>query len=1710
MAEGAKLIDDMLEAGFSHEEADAFMREESTAMQTAGFNNEEIMAYWGQEEPDDSSFIRYAEDMVDGFLDETIGADVEGKRPDVLKTARDAYVAGAQSSVAGLLYRGKAPDTEVPPSLLGTSIAGITAVAADLPIMIGAGIFGAAAGAAGGPAAPITVPAGAGFAALAVPTVLREALLDGYRNGSIKDPIDYLQRTARIYFEAAKQGAVGASAATAGSLAKPGIDRLAKEIIAFTVVGQGVEGNIPTARDFVETAAVIGGLKGAIKLSVKGVNIEDARRLGNQQQRIQTKLENIYAKTGKQPQQLVADSFENPTIMEDLLSKNVDIPRAYRSQDPNPARHPETLHVQTDGPVGKAKGKGTIVDGRLPPDVVEAFESLGEQQRGTPEMAMTTYQGVNPGMQGYLMEHAGDLTHRMSHMAKHGYDGRIEVGEKVPKLLRNLKRESLRDSEGGDTVEASLRVNAETRGGDAEVLAKEESAARSKYVAAHKKLPVYNEAQYSAREAAIAIGERRYEDAEFHLGALNKIVGDAGYAERVFEYERDGRGGLVQWLPPEITKVETAKPVESSEGKTPPPPTPTPETRGPPPPEPPKPFDLKSAEGRILDKLSVGTIGGGLDVALTMHKIYEEAFDSLHPLNRLVKLLADNKELPAGADPLKLARTNLGSAMKANGHFQIEQRSFFGEVVGPSLNEILKPLGNRRQKISEFRAYIAARRANELHQRGITSGLEKKDALAVEKAGHKEFGGMFEKVLTYQNNLLQHLIDVELLSVETGKKIRAANADYVPWYRVMDETIPQHLGRGLKARQPVKKIEGSERDIIDPLESIVKNTYAFVQLAERNFIMKALVELGESNPAVMEGVMREVAPDLKTTKVTAKELEPLVKSIKEEFGIEFTPEELQIFRTSQRQPNDATQIAFYRKGVREIWELPPDVARVFNGLDKESASIFVKMMSVPAKMLRAGAILTPEFTGRNILRDTVFAGVTSRSGFVPGVDTIIGLSMLMTKGQVYRDWLAQGGAQATVVSLDRQYIANGLSDILKRTGARSNLRNLIMDESRPANTEHILNPATLLEGLRTLSELGENATRVGEARRAQLQLRKRAKKGKGPHQTEFDIQKEAAFRGREVTDFARMGAKMRSANMMIAFLNARLQGEDRMVRSFVTQPAKATFMATATITLPTVLLWLAQKDDPTYKAVSTLKKRLTWPIVIDSETVVLIPKPHTLGWIFGTLPEMVLEKYVEDHDEVFEGLGRDFLTSNLSSVIPQAISPPLEAAINYSLHRDRPLVGGGPGSFPLPQDRYTEYTTELAKAISKGLTGLPGQTYNDFLSPIVIENFVRQWTGGLGAHTLALVDKALRDGGHIPDPIKPDVPLSQQPFIRAFVARFPSASTAHMEEFYNRLDRHTQAHNSFQKAKKAGNLHAMQAVLSIDNSAMLDLDKLSQIIANMRKINIDVQNSQMFSSAELRGILDDNYMRMTSVAILGNQKMDMLEESLGELDINLATEPAPSEPTSAPSFPFQQLPPVQKRSLPGKTVVPITKGTPDVAIPTEPTTPSPLPEISTSPTHKIKQEFARHNVRSDETLEATDLLINAQIHQESRGKANAISPAGAIGLMQILPSTAMAPGFGVPPIPGTRSQVSDKLRDPQTNLRFGRTYLDALLFQYGGNTFYALLAYHSGAGFVDKWIAEGADPNKMGTEGGKYVRLVSEHLSKKIPNYVKRTKGTGR
>ncbi|MBK7547920.1 MAG: lytic transglycosylase domain-containing protein [Rhodoferax sp.] len=111
-------------------------------------------------------------------------------------------------------------------------------------------------------------------------------------------------------------------------------------------------------------------------------------------------------------------------------------------------------------------------------------------------------------------------------------------------------------------------------------------------------------------------------------------------------------------------------------------------------------------------------------------------------------------------------------------------------------------------------------------------------------------------------------------------------------------------------------------------------------------------------------------------------------------------------------------------------------------------------------------------------------------------------------------------------------------------------------------------------------------------------------------------------------------------------------------------------------------------------------------------------------------------------------------------------------------------------------------------------------------------------------------------------------------------------------------------------------------------------------------------------------------------------------------------------------------------------------------------------------------------------------LLQALIATESAFNASAVSPKGAVGLMQIMPDTGRRFGLG----DDRWGPVEYKLTDPKTNIRIGARYLRFLMDMFPGKLELALASYNAGEGAVQK--AGNKIPNFPETQA--YVAMVTQ------------------
>jgi diguanylate cyclase (GGDEF)-like protein len=708
-------------------------------------------------------------------------------------------------------------------------------------------------------------------------------------------------------------------------------------------------------------------------------------------------------------------------------------------------------------------------------------------------------------------------------------------------------------------------------------------------------------------------------------------------------------------------------------------------------------------------------------------------------------------------------------------------------------------------ELQDFEVYAVARRARELHEREIETGLEDADVEATIEEYDRirpNYAEAFEDLQAYNTALLQLLRDGGVISPSTYRAIVLNNLDYVPFFRRMDSRDGRTGGpsgsRGLHGHifSPIRQIKGSGRDILSPLDSILKNTFLYTRLVANQQVSQAVFELAQ-----LEGSgewLQAVQPPSRVTQVHRDEIldwlfaQEAFEEFAEEVGkdpadilSELDASELNrlfedtmlVFRPGEffNEPNVISILQ--EDGSRQWFKVDPDLYDSIVALSPERTNKLVEIASYPAQWLRAGATgMSPEFIFRNPFRDQFVAVMQSEFGYLPGVDLMRGLFHLIGKTDAYWMWKRSRGQFASLVDMDRKAVRERGQSML---GA--------------GRIPHVVkNP---LVGLQVASAWMENATRLGEYTNAiraggermgvierlvkEMQPSWRAAasarlRGEG---VDRGLQLVAGHASREIgTNYSTHGAHplVQFARLTVPFWNARLQGHQRWVRAFRENPVGTSLRAFTAIMIPEMILYSINRDDPDWweqpqwmRDYFHLVKIPTpfgnlmpeWmsgtpedhpiraffqPFENQDGTIWLrFPKAFELGIALGGMTTRTLEWLDgEDPEEVTRALGETFrreVTSTFAP-FPQFALPLVENATNYSFFFDRNLdppylTDVAPGFRPGRNELLEEFGR------FQNRVGIPARLQQ---SPNQMENLWLGYTGTLGRHALRGAEMAYR------------------------------------------------------------------------------------------------------------------------------------------------------------------------------------------------------------------------------------------------------------------------------------------------------------------------------------------------------------------------------
>ncbi|UOF83067.1 type I restriction enzyme methylase [Caudoviricetes sp.] len=865
--------------------------------------------------------------------------------------------------------------------------------------------------------------------------------------------------------------------------------------------------------------------------------------------------------------------------------------------------------------------------------------------------------------------------------------------------------------------------------------------------------------------------------------------------------------------------------------------------------------------------------------SITYDDFYRNVVDDLDPIRNFEKAMTNGGTIDIKDSPYKLARLGRGDFGKADHFLEISPYRFDNlQNVGKSFKTIVKPI----KDVEAFKAYLLAKHSLEATTK---TGVDLESAQKMVEYGRDKYDAAAKDLAEYQDHLLQYLVDGGIVAKDKAKKYREVYKAYIPLYRLFDgPDVGPGAPKGIQTKDPIKGRKGSERIIHDPLESIIKNTYLHIRVTERNFVLNKMIELSKTS-GLGEGWIKEIKTPMRPIGLESKEI---AKFLGEEAGaleqyVKDNDIDLTIFRPQSLRLKE-NEVVVYNHGVRKIYELEPNLAKAVKALDRESIGLVLKVLAIPARSLRAGATIVPDFMLRNLFRDQFSAFIQTKN-FIPIYDTLRGLGGLLAKDADYQMWLKAGGANSALLSMDIDYIRKEIFKVSKETGLLKNAINVVTGS---------------WEMLRVMSEISENATRLGMYKRASGGNTNKALDG--------------AFTSREGTlDFARIGAKARAWNMITAFANAHVQGLDRIGRAFHDDWKGTSAKVVASITIPSLLLWWANQDDPRWEGLPRWQKDLFWIVFTDNWEesdkktaqgrlkgmykfendkwyvnnghTYRFPKPFEIGLIFGSLPERAFEQFFTDHPNAFKDFEETLAKAFTPSVIPTFAVGVVEQWAKKSTFTGQNIIPSYlEGQFSDLQ--YTNYTTESAKAISKLLVMLPGLKDRDqeWTSPMMLENYIRSWSGNLGVYALQIADQALDAAGVVDVSPKATKDFSEWPVVKAFMIRNPSLSDQSIQDFYDRYEKNQRTIKSIDSLGKSGQFDKYrEEIMNPENQMnMVKLnsikDGLSKQNKLLRLININPENS-----ADDKRMLSDRLIYgMIKMAQEGNRVLRIMDEKFKE------------------------------------------------------------------------------------------------------------------------------------------------------------------------------------------------------------------------------------
>jgi len=548
---------------------------------------------------------------------------------------------------------------------------------------------------------------------------------------------------------------------------------------------------------------------------------------------------------------------------------------------------------------------------------------------------------------------------------------------------------------------------------------------------------------------------------------------------------------------------------------------------------------------------------------------------------------------------------------------------------------------------------------------------------------------------------------------------------------------------------------------------------------------------------------------------------------------------------------------FVRKNGRQIWyEVDePLVLKSLQALNWSGwSNPAMNTLRNFKRFLTIGVTASPAFRIRNLLRDTVHAVAVGKlkynfvgnafsgiKGFGLKSKSELRARMAFGGGEIHFGHIYGGDPKATQMLVDRNI---DLNTVMERDGWSKGSRRFFK--------------TALGKRLDWWQEVGNTAENANRAALYQ-QLR-----DKGVSHFE------ASYQARDLLNFSRHGSGnlARFLTQSVAFLNARIQGLDKLGRAMSKEQRAQLLTVLGAYSLASIGLYLAFKDDEDFKKREQWD-RDTYHWFKVGDTAFRIPKPFEVGAI-GTIFERMTEQIVDSdvHGSLFaERLGHVITETFAFDARPQLITPAIEVYANKDSFTDRPIEPLWMKRLP-PSERKYAYTSQAYVNSSKFLSLIPWEKIQ--LSPVQIEHLVEGYFGWVGSTAAAAVSISdyPRNAANI---FRPNSPLYM-----GFKVDLPNVQSKYKTEFYEMMTQMNEVQALMRLYQRNGDTEKAMNVYNKNKNLLMWRSTYNKVNSQLQSISRQIK----FIEAQTNMTEGEKLDKVRQLNLLKNEIVESLKKQV--------------------------------------------------------------------------------------------------------------------------------------------------------------------------------------------------------------------------------------